>query len=237
MRGTSRIAGCSINTVTKLLEDVGAVCAAYQDKHLRALPCKRVQVDEMWSFINSRRDKSCETWLWIAMCSDTKLVTNWRVGDRTAKDAEIFITDLASRMSERIHLTSDGLPKYKDAVEKAFGANVDFSMLVKQYDELETRKTYKGALRKNITGSVETKEISTSYIERQNLTVRQSCRRFARKTSAHSRKLENHCHAVALHFMYYNFVRIHGTLRITPAMAAGVTDTLWSLEDLASLAP
>ncbi len=254
LRATTRIirdiqGGCSINTVTKLLEEVGEACAWYQDKNLRNLPCKRVQVDEIWSFVYSKqkntpdekKDVAGDVWTWTAICADTKLIPSWRIGSRDAATAQDFIADLAGRMAERIQLTSDGFTKYKDAVENSFGADVDYAMLVKIYgDSVEGQKRYSpahctGAQKRRITGNPEQSHVSTSYVERQNLTMRMSMRRFTRLTNAFSKKLDNHAHAIALHFMHYNFVRIHKSLKVTPAMAANVTQNLWSLEDVVKM--
>jgi len=254
LRATTRIirdiqGGCSINTVTKLLEEIGEACAWYQDKNLVNLPCKRVQVDEIWSFVYSKQKNTPEelkgengdVWTWTAICADTKLIPSWRIGGRDAATAHEFIGDLATRMAERIQLTSDGFKKYENAVEAAFGADVDYAMLVKVYgDSTEGQKRYSpaqctGALQHTVTGSPDQKHINTSYVERQNLTMRMSMRRFTRLTNAFSKKLDNHAHAIALHFMHYNFVRIHKSLKVTPAMAANVTPNLWSLEDVVKM--
>lgn len=246
LRATSRIAGCSINTVTSLLEAVGDVSAWYQDKVFRNLPCKRVQVDEIWSFVYAKNKNvtdemnfpAGDLWTWTSLCADTKLVPCWAVGSRDAATAKEFISDLSGRMSNRIQLTSDGFTKYKDAVEEAFGPDVDYGMLVKIYGDTRTdgrNGRYRGSIRTPTIGNPDMKDISTALIERQNLTMRMCIRRFTRKSNGFSKKVENHCHAVALHFMNYNFIRIHKTLRTTPAMAAGVTNRLWSLEDLVEL--
>lgn len=245
MSATARIADCSINTVVKLLVDVGEVCAWYQDTVFRNLPCKRIQVDEIWSFVYAKKKNvtddmegpAGDLWTWTSICADTKLVPCWAIGSRNADTAKEFIADLSQRISGRIQLTSDGFAKYKDAVEESFGADVDYAMLVKMYGEAKGKRfgSYIGAERTPTIGMPDAKHISTNYVERQNLTMRMSIRRFTRKTNGFSKKVENHCHAVALHFMNYNFVRIHKSLRTTPAMAAGVTDRLWSLEDLIEL--
>lgn len=249
LRATSRIAGCSINTVTKLLVEIGEACAWYQDKNLRNLPCKRVQVDEIWSFVYSKQKnvpegmetEAGDIWTWTAIDADTKLIPSWRIGSRDAATAHDFIGDLAGRMTDRIQLTSDGFKKYENAVEAAFGPDVDYAMLVKVYgDTVEGQKRYSpadctGCLKNRVTGTPDEKHISTSFVERQNLTMRMSMRRFTRLTNAFSKKVDNHAHAIALHFMNYNFVRIHKTLRVSPAMAAGVSATLWSLEDVVKM--
>jgi IS1 family transposase len=250
IRGTARLTGASKNTVTKLLIDAGRVCAAYQDAALRDLPCTRIQVDEIWSFVYSKqknvpegkRGEAGDIWTWTAICADTKLVPSWLVGARDAMYAHAFIHDLASRMAGRIQLTSDGLNAYIGAVEDAFGEDVDFAQLVKLYgDAPESAKgryspaECTGTKKTRIKGRPDPKHVSTSYAERQNLTMRMAMRRFTRLTNAFSKKIENHAHAVALHFMHYNFVRIHKSLRVTPAMAAGVTDRLWDVSDIVAL--
>lgn len=251
LRAASRLADCSINTVTKLLVDVGTACAEYQNKVLVNLPCKRIQCDEIWSFVGAKQ-KHVEqgaagygdVWTWTAICADTKLIASWMVGSRDGEAARAFIADLAPRLANRVQLTTDGHKAYLDAVEDAFAWEIDYAMLVKQYGEGPTspeRKyspsQYKGAKKIKITGNPVKKDVSTSYVERQNLTMRMSMRRFTRLTNGFSKKVENHAHAVALHFMYYNFGRIHKTLRVTPAMEAGVSDHVWSLEEIAALVP
>jgi IS1 family transposase len=252
LRATSRLADCSINTVTKLLVDAGTACTAYQDNALRNLPCKRVQVDEIWAFCYAKAknvesakaapENAGDIWIWTAICADTKLVMSWLVGGRDAGYAQEFIEDLKSRLASRVRLTSDGLRAYLEAVESAFGGNVDYAQLVKIYGATsEGQKRYSpaeciGARKDAVIGSRDMTHVSTSFVERQNLTMRMSMRRFTRVTNAFSKKTENHGHAVALHFMYYNFGRIHKTLRITPAMAAGVSDHVWWLEEIAALA-
>lgn len=252
LRATSRLADVSINTVTKLLVDLGKACSECQDKTLRNVHCKRVQVDEIWAFCYSKQkniphDRKGEfgvgdVWTWTGIDADTKLVVSWLVGDRGGETAKAFVSDLASRLAGRVQLTSDGHVPYLWAVEDAFGADIDYAMLVKIYGQnSEGQKRYSppeciGAKRQAVTGRPDPKHISTSFVERQNLTMRMSMRRFTRLTNAFSKKVENHAHAVALHFMYYNFGRIHKSLRITPAMAAGVSDHVWSLAEIARLA-
>ena len=251
IRATSRMTGAAKNTVTKLLIDVGEACEEYQYNVLRNLPCKRIQVDEIWSFCYSKEknvpeDKRGEfgygdVWTWTAICADTKLVPCWLVGGRDAEYANMFIDDLASRMAGRIQLTSDGLRAYEEAVELAFGYDVDYAMLVKAYGTPpEGQKRYSppqcvGAQKRRVRGNPDRKHVSTSFTERQNLNMRMSMRRFTRLTNAFSKKVENLEHAVSLHFMYYNFGRIHQSLRVTPAMEAGVSDHVWSLEEIAGL--
>jgi len=249
LRATSRIAGCSINTVTKLLVEVGEACAAYQDEHLRNLPCTKIQVDEIWSFVYSKQKnvpegmeaEAGDVWTWTAICADTKLVPSWRIGGRDAAIAHEFIADLASRVAGRIQLTSDGYRLYENAVEAAFGDDVDYAMLVKIYGETtEGQKRYSpaecvGAKKTRMIGNPDLCCVSTSFAERQNLTMRMSMRRFTRLTNGFSKKVENHAHAIALHFMNYNYVRIHKSLKLTPAMAANVSQTLWTLEDVVKM--
>ncbi len=251
LRATSRLADVSINTVTKLLIDVGCAAAEYQDKTFRNLTCKRVQVDELWSFVGAKEKNATpeqkaegygDIWTWTAIDADTKLVPSWLVSDRSAEAAQAFITDLASRLANRVQLTSDGHAPYLQAIENSFGAAVDYAMLVKIYGQgSEGVKRYSspeciGCKRTKITGNPDPKHIGTHYTERNNLTIRMHSRRFTRLTNAFSKKIENHAHAVALHFMFYNFARIHKTLRVTPAMQAGVTDHVWSLQEVAELA-
>jgi IS1 family transposase len=252
MRATSRIADISINTVTKLLEDVGAACAAYQDKMLRNLRCRRVQCDEIWSFCYAKQKNVSpekggqfgygDVWTWVGMDADSKLAASWMVGHRDAQAAGTFIIDLKGRLAHRVQLTTDGLKVYLEAIEGAFGSKIDYAMLVKLYGEGPDTPEHKyspgrviSASPTVITGKPDPAHISTSYIERQNLTMRMSMRRFTRLTNAFSKKVENLAHAVALHFMFYNFARIHKTLRVTPAMEAGISDHVWTLEEIAAL--
>lgn len=250
IRATSRMTGASKNTITKLLCEVGEACEEYQYNVLRDLPCQRVQVDEIWSFCyakdkNVPKDKRGQfgygdVWTWTAICADTKLCVTWLVGSRDAECAKIFLREVASRMAGRIQLTSDGHNPYPKAVDAAFGDNVDYAQLVKVYGKAPEQHKYSppscvGAKRRRVTGKPDKKHISTSFVERQNLNMRMNMRRFTRLTNAFSKKIENLEFAVALHFMYYNFGRIHQTLRVTPAMEAGVTDHLWSLEEIAAL--
>lgn len=251
LRAVSRVADCSINTVTKLLVDVGTACAEYQDSTLRNLPCKRVQCDEIWSFVGAKQKNVAQgaaghgdVWTWTAICADTKIIASWMVGDRSGAAANAFIADLAPRLANRIQLTTDGHKVYVEAVENAFGADVDYAMLVKVYGEgpASPERKYSpsehiGSKKVRIEGAPDPVHISTSYVERQNLTMRMSMRRFTRLTNAFSKKVDNHMHAVALHFMHYNFGRIHKSLRVTPAMEAGVSDHVWSLEEIAALVP
>lgn len=251
MRAISRIADVSINTVTKLLVDAGKACADYQDKTFRNLSCKRVECDEIWSFCYAKEknvpdDKKGrfgygDVWTWTAIDADSKLIISWLVADRGARAASEFISDLAGRLSNKIQLTTDGHKVYLNAVENAFGPDIDYAMLIKLYGaDSEGEKRYSpakctGIIKERICGNPDKNQISTSYVERQNLTMRMNMRRFTRLTNGFSKKVENHCHALALYFMSYNFVRIHKTLRVSPCMAAGVTDRLWSMEDVVNL--
>jgi len=251
IRATVRMTGVAKNTVTKLLVDAGKACAEFQDATLRNLPCRRIQCDEIWSFCYAKAKNVPEdhkgefgygdVWTWTALCADTKLVPSWLVGDRSGATASIFIDDLASRLSSRIQLTTDGNRVYLDAIENAYGGEVDYAMLQKIYGpDTEGEKRYSpaaciGAEKIVISGNPDVKHVSTSYVERQNLTMRMCMRRFTRLTNAFSKKVENLAHAVALHFMYYNFARVHKTLRVTPAMEAGVSDHVWTLEEIAGL--
>jgi IS1 family transposase len=250
IRATVRMTGVAKNTIVKLLADVGRACEAYQDKTLRGLPCKRIQCDEIWSFVgakekNAGADKKeqgwGDVWTWVAIDPETKLVPSFMVGDRTARTAKVFVDDLASRLANRIQLTTDGHRAYLAAVESAFGGDVDYAMLIKLYghdSEPDTRYSPAeciGCQTVGITGRPNPSHISTSHVERQNLTMRMKMRRFTRLTNAFSKKIENHFWAIALHFMHYNFCRIHQTLRITPAMAAGVTDHVWEIQEIVDL--
>ena len=251
LRGTARMTGVARMTVEKLLRELGYVCAMYQDVAFQNLPCRRIQVDEIWSFTyakakNVARAKAApegagDTWTWTAIDADTKLVPCWLVGGRDAGYATEFLQNLAGRLAHRVQLTSDGHKCYLQAVEDAFGGDIDYAMLVKHYGNApEGQRRYSpavctGATKMRVAGDPDEDHISTSYVERQNLTMRMAMRRFTRLTNAFSKKVENLKHSVALHYMYYNFVRIHSSLRVTPAMAAGVTDKLWSIEDMIGL--
>ncbi|HJW28849.1 MAG TPA: IS1 family transposase [Saprospiraceae bacterium] len=257
IRATVRVTGFAKNTVTKLLVDLGRACKEYQDKTLRDLPCKRIQCDEIWSFCYSKEKNVPQdlkglfgygdVWTWTAMCADTKIVPSFLVANRSAAAATLFIDDLAGRLKNRVQLTTDGLKVYVNAIEEAFGCDIDYAMLIKVYGNEGDPDTQDPASKRysspevtetkivEISGQPDPKHISTSYIERQNLTMRMSMRRFTRLTNGFSKKVENLDAAVALHFMYYNFGRIHKTLRVTPAMEAGVADHVWSLEEIAGL--
>lgn len=250
-----RITGASKNTVLKLLADVGRACAIYQDQAMRNLTITKVQVDEIWSFVGMKQKNvpadapaaasygDCYTF--TAIDPETKLMPCWLVGQRTRECTEDFIDDLASRLSKRVQLTSDAMSAYPGAVEKAFGRNVDFAVLNKTYEGgmpvVEAKRRYSpavciGATKNVICGSPELKDVSTSHVERANLSMRMGMRRFTRLTNAFSKKIENHMHAISFYFMVYNFVKVHSSVRCSPAMAAGVTDTLWSIEDIVMMA-
>ena len=255
IRSTARITGTAINTVVKLLRDVGSACLDYQDKVMRNLPCKHIQCDEIWSFCYAKQDNLPENkqgkfgygdvWTWTALDADTKLVPCWVVGLRTAGYAYEFMNSLKSRLANRVQLTTDGHKVYLWAVEDTFGSEVDYAMLVKLYGaEPEGEKRYSPARCISadphiMQGNPDPKLISTSYVERQNLTMRMGMRRFTRLTNAFSKKLENHELAIALYFMHYNFARPHKTLANpyprTPAMTAGVNDHIWTVEEIVRL--
>ncbi len=250
IRATVRMTGVSKNTISKLLLELGAGCTAFQSKTLVNLPCKRLQCDEIWSYVGAK-DKNLSSekkdaglgsvWTWTAIDADTKLIPTWLVGSRDADSAYEFMQDVASRLRYRVQLTTDGHRPYLAAVEDAFGADIDYAMLQKIYgadpgnDTRYSPAVCLGCKVETVTGMPDPKHISTSYLERQNLTMRMSMRRFTRLTNAFSKKVENHAAAVALYFMYYNFGRVHQTLRVTPAMEAGLSDHVWSIEEIVSL--
>jgi IS1 family transposase len=261
IRATVRVTGVAKNTIVKLLVDLGEACAEYQDGALSNLPCRRIECDEIWSFCYAKQKNVPEehqgtfgygdVWTWTALCADTKLVPSWLVGERTVQDAYVFMADLKGRLKNRVQLTTDGHKPYLTVVEPLFGADgIDFAMLHKLYGEPTgastiTERKYSpgecsGTEKRVITGDPDRAKISTSYVERQNLTMRMGMRRFTRLTNGFSKKVENLAHAVSLHYMHYNFARPHQTLTLdgvkrTPAMAAGVADRVWSLTDLAGL--
>lgn len=251
IRAITRLTGVSKNTVAKFLVDAGTACAAYHDEHVRNVKAKRVQVDEIWSFVYSkqknvatakRKDMAYgDAWTWVAIEADSKLAISYLVGGRDGDYALALMDDLRGRLANRVQLTTDGHKAYLNAVEEAFGDDIDYAMLVKLYGAApEGEKRYSpaeciGARKERITGNPDRDHVSTSYVERQNLTMRMHNRRFTRLTNAFSKKIENHAHAVAINFMYYNFVRVHSTVRMTPAMAAGVTSKLWELTDIVQM--
>jgi IS1 family transposase len=250
IRATVRLTGVAKNTVAKLLVEMGRACSEYQDKAFVNLPCKRLQCDEVWSFVGAKqKNTTAETrekgwgdcWTWTALCSETKLIPCWYVGTRDAGAAYHFMHDLAGRLANRVQLTTDGHHAYLTAVSDAFGTDVDFAQLVKIYGEApKTEARYSpaqcmGARKAVISGSPEYAHVSTSHVERSNLTIRMGNRRFTRLTNAFSKKVENHEAMLAVFFFYYNFCRIHQTLRCTPAMQAGVTDRVWELSDMVVL--
>ncbi len=251
IRAISRMTGASKNTIAKLLVDVGTACSAYHDQHVRNLNSRRIQCDEIWSFTYAKAknvstavaapEGAGDTWTWTSLDADSKLICNWVVGGRDAEYAMTLMDDLRSRLNNRVQLTTDGHKAYLQAVEGAFGGDIDYAMLVKLYgDAPEGQKRYSpaecvGCRKTPIEGRPDKSHVSTSFVERQNLTMRMSMRRFTRLTNGFSKKLANHEHALAIYFMYYNFARIHSSLRVTPAMEAGISDHVWSLEEIASL--
>ncbi|WP_447952531.1 IS1 family transposase [Sphingopyxis chilensis] len=251
IRAIARLTEVSKNTVAKLLIDAGKACADYHDTNVRDVKAARVQVDEIWSFTYAKQknvaaataapDHAGDTWTWTAIDADSKMIVSYLVGGRDAEYAMWFMDDLASRLASRVQLTSDGHRAYLEAVEGAFGCDVDYAELVKMYGATATAAgryspaECTGIKKIRREGNPDIDHVSASYVERQNLTMRMHMRRFTRLTNAFSKKVENHAHAVALHMMYYNFVRIHKTRRVSPAMAAGVTDRLWEISDIAML--
>jgi IS1 family transposase len=255
MRSIARVCDVSPNTVDKLLVDAGTVCAAYHDKHVRGVEAKRIQCDEIWSFCYAKQknagsakaapEGAGDVWTWTAIDADTKLVISYLSGGRDAEYALAMMDDLRSRVTtERPQLTSDGHTAYFRAVNETFGIDVDYAQLVKIYGKPatspEAHRRYSptecvGARKEPIIGRPDMAHVSTSYVERQNLTMRMSMRRFTRLTNAFSKKLANHHHAQALYFLFYNFARQHKTLRMSPAMAAGIETRLWSMEDIVAL--
>jgi len=262
LRATSRIADVSINTVTKLLVDTGKACQIFHDETVHSLNTTKIQADEIWSFIGMKQsnvpddneeDGIGDIWTWTAIDADSKLMVSYYVGGRDNISAYEFMRDLKSRVNNRIQLTTDGLRHYKEAVKKAFGKEIDFAQLKKIY-ESDSPRGHKRAERRIeqerryspssfiktetiiVSGNPDSENISTSYVERQNLTMRMHMRRFTRLTNAFSKKMENHCHAIALHFVYYNFAKIHKTLRVTPAMEAGLCKDVMTIEEIVRLA-
>jgi len=254
IRATVRMTGVAKNTIVKLLAHLGTACKAYQDEHLRNLKCRLIQCDEIWSFCYCKEktlpDEKRGTlgvgdvWTWVAIDASSKLAVNWLVGKRSAEFAEAFINDLSTRLAHRIQLTTDGHRAYLTAVEGAFGADIDYAMLIKLYGSEEIgegdERKYSppkciGCEKETIIGNPNPRFISTSYVERQNLTMRMSMRRFTRLTNGFSKKLENLHHAVNIHYMHYNFCRVHQTLRVTPAMEANVSDHIWTIDEIVFL--
>lgn len=255
VRATCRMTGAAKKTVLRLVGEFGAACTAYHDKHVRNINTKRVQCDEIWSFCYAKKANVPEAyqgvfgfgdvWTWTALCADNKMIVSYRLDRRDEDAAYNFIHDLAMRLKNRVQLTTDGHSVYLTSVEDAFGADVDYAMLVKLYgSEGQTKEDVRryspaectGTQKRKKIGNPVRKDISTSYVERMNLNMRMGMRRFTRLTNAFSKKVENHAHAIAIYFMYYNFGRIHQTLRVTPAMEAKLTDHVWSLEEIAALA-
>ncbi len=254
LRSTSRITGASINTVTKLLVEVGKTCHEFHDNTVNHVQSKRIQLDEIWAFVYAKEKnvpeqmKGLETksagdiWTWTAIDADSKLIVSWLVGQRSLDYAEAFLKDVAERLANRVQLTTDGLKMYLKAVDGSFGSAVDFAQLVKMYGDMGVNPDIRytsaectGTKKTVIYGNPDNKHISTSYVERQNLTMRMHMRRFTRLTNGFSKKIENHCYAIALHFVYYNFVRVHKTLRVTPAMEAGLAKRPMTIEDIIGL--
>lgn len=251
LRSTSRMVGVSINTVTKLLVDLGTACEAFHDEHVRNVPSKRVQCDEIWTFCYARKENLPEDlrgvfgygdlWTWVGQDADSKMVLSWHVGRRDAQTAYPFMRDLASRLSTRVQLTTDGLHAYLEATDAAFGTEIDYARLIKAYGSdpnAEKRYTPPVVVETKVqvvSGNPAVEHISTSYIERQNLQMRMSMRRFTRLTNGHSKKVDNHEHALALHYVHYNFARPQRSLGGTPAMVAGLADRIWSVENIVGL--
>lgn len=248
IRATVRMTGVAKNTVTKLLVDMGTVCSIHMDRVMRDLPCERIQCDEIWAFVgpkqknvpHAKRDEWGDVWTWVALDADTKLVPSYLVGGRGVVEATSFIDDLAGRLRNRVQLTTDGYVMYVNAVRGAFKNDIDYAMLHKIYASPAESGRYSpatciGTERRTVVGDPDPDHISTSYVERQNLTMRMSMRRFTRLTNAFSKKVENLTAAVSLHFMHYNFCRVHKSLGTTPAVAAGIADHVWTIQELVTL--
>jgi IS1 family transposase len=252
LRAIVRMCDVAFNTVLNLLPQIGMACAEYQDRVFQGLKCKRIQCDECWSFCYAKEKNVPaekkgqfgfgDVWTWVAIEAQTKLVPSFMVGNRDMQSARLFIDDLASRLASRVQLTTDGLRVYLDAVEGSFGADIDFAQLIKIYGASQEEVRYSpaeciGCETRRVQGGPDAAQISTSYVERQNLSMRMGMRRLTRLTNAFSKKIENHAYVVALYFMHYNFAKVHGTLRVTPAMEAGVSDHIWTVEEIAALLP
>jgi IS1 family transposase len=251
LRAITRMVGVSINTVTKLLVDLGTACAKFHDEHVRNVPAKRIECDEIWTFCYARKQNLPEAkknqfgygdvWTWVGMDADSKLVVNWMIGGRNAETALPFMHDLAGRLANRVQLTTDGLHAYLVATDAAFGTDIDYARLIKVYgSDPNAERRYAppvclSSKTEIVSGDPDPGYISTSYIERQNLTMRMSMRRFTRLTNGHSKKIQNHAHAVAIHYLHYNFGRPQKGLKGTPAMAAGLSDHVWSMEEIVGL--
>ena len=251
MRATSRVAGVSINTVTKLLVNAGLVCARFHDEAVCGVKAQHIQCDEIWSFCYTKAknvptakaapDYAGDVWTWVGLDRDSKLILSYLVGGRDAEYANALMADLKDRLANRVQLTSDGHHAYLDAVERAFGVDVDYAMLVKMYGTApEAEKRYSpvkcvGARRQAVTGKPAHDMISTSHVKRSNLSFRMHMRRFTRLTNAHSKKFENHCHMIALYTVWYNFVRTNSAVRMPPAMAAGIAKSPWEMADIVKL--
>ena len=250
--------GAAKNTIAKLLVELGEVCAAYQDTALQGLPSTRIQADEIWSFVyakaknvpEGKRDEFGygDVWTWTALDADSKLIVSWLVGERSLDDARAFMADVASRLTYRPQITTDANVSYREAIEAAFGSDVDYAQVLKQYgsmgsqDGSPTARRYSPNVvtsidKRVVMGDPDPDHISTSHVERSNLTMRMGMRRYTRLTNAFSKKVENLTAAVSLHFMHYNFARPHQSLgrNVTPAMAAGVSDHVWTCEEIAAL--
>jgi IS1 family transposase len=249
IRAIERMTGTAKHTILKLIKDVGIAAADYQDRTLVNLKCKRIQVDEIWQFCYAKEKNVPaekkgqfgygDVWTWVAIDAETKLVPAFMTGNRDMRSARMFIDDLASRLATRVQLTSDGLKVYLEAIEGAFGSEIDYAMLIKTYAASQEETRYSPAIctsceSKPVMGHPDPSHISTSFVERQNLTMRMSMRRFTRLTNGFSKKVENHAYSVAIHYMHYNFCRVHQTLRVTPAMEAGITDHVWTIEEMLS---
>ena len=254
MRATARLADVSFNTVAKILVDAGNICADLHDELVQDVTASRIQCDEVWSFTYAKQknvakakaapDEAGDTWTWTALDSDSKLIVSWLVGGRDGEYAIAFMDDLRSRLANRIQLTTDGHRAYLEAIEGAFGGDVDYAQLIKLYGEPTGQKGHErkyspsectGTRKRRVEGNPDYRRVSTSHVERQNLTMRMHMRRFTRLTNAFSKKFENHMHMVALYTMFYNFCRIHKTLRVTPAMEASLADRVWGIEDILAI--